>query len=278
MIYHTSHVESGTNLRYLPYHFVFILWFVLKLVSNQGKIYMIVDDIGPITLIGSGDADLATIAVARRLAPMVVAADGGAVAALAAGAVPRAVIGDMDSLPDATRALLDPATVHVVTEQDSTDFEKCLQRLRTPLILAVGFTGDRMDHQLAALTTLVRYPAQRCIVLAPGQIAFLCPPTLTLDLIPDTLVSLYPMGAVTGTSQGLEWPIAGLRFAPDGRVGTSNRAIGPVALTFDAARMLVILPRQTLTLVAAALLAAPDHWPAAPVSDAPPVPWPVPAR
>ncbi len=222
---------------------------------------MIVDVNASITLIGSGDADTATIAAARELAPVVVAADGGAVAALAAGAIPRAVIGDMDSLPEATLALLDPATVHAVAEQDSTDFEKCLQRLRAPLILAVGFTGDRMDHQLAALTTLVRYPAQRCILIAPGQIAFLCPPALSLDLAPGTLVSLYPMGVVTGTSTGLEWPIAGLRFAPDGRVGTSNRAIGRVALTFDSARMLVILPQQALGLASAALLTAPTRWP-----------------
>ncbi len=239
---------------------MFILWSVQNPDRNQGEIAVIVDELAPITLIGSGDADAATIASALALAPVVVAADGGAVAALAAGVVPRAVIGDLDSLPEAIRAQLDPATVHPVPEQDSTDFEKCLQRLRAPLILAIGFTGDRMDHQLAALSALVRYPAQRCIVIAPGQIAFLCPPVLSLPVEAGTLVSLYPLGAVRGTSDGLQWPIAGLDFAPDGRVGTSNCATGPVTLTFDAARMLVILPRQTLPMAVAALLAAPARW------------------
>lgn len=222
---------------------------------------MIVDDLAAITLIGSGDADEATIRAALALAPRVVAADGGAVAALAAGVTPLAVIGDMDSLPASIRARLDPATVHPVAEQDSTDFEKCLQRIRAPLILAVGFTGDRMDHQLAALSALVRHPAQPCIVIGPGQIVFLAPPALTLDVAPGTLVSLYPLGDVGGTSDGLEWPIAGLRFAPDGRVGTSNRATGPVRLRFDAARMLVILPRDALVLAVSALRDAPARWP-----------------
>lgn len=222
---------------------------------------MIVDELEPITLIGSGAADPATIAAARALAPVVVAADGGAVAALAAGVCPRAVIGDMDSLPAALRTRLDPASVHIIAEQDSTDFEKCLQRIRAPVILAVGFTGDRMDHQLAALTALVRYPGQRCVIIAPGQIAFLAPPALTLDLDPGTLVSLYPLGAVTGRSRGLEWPIDGLRFAPDGRVGTSNRATGAVTLGFDAPRMLIILPQQWLAHVVATLARTPQGWP-----------------
>jgi len=68
-----------------------------------------------------------------------------------------------------------------------------------------------------------------------------------LELSPGEVFSLFPMAPVRGTSTGLEWPIAGLDFAPAGRIGTSNRvAASRVELSFDAPGMLVILPRRRL--------------------------------
>jgi len=69
------------------------------------------------------------------------------------------------------------------------------------------------------------------------------------------------MGAVEGRSEGLRWPIGGLNFAPDGRIGTSNAALGPVSLTLTAPKMLVILPEATLETVARRLIATPARWP-----------------
>ncbi len=62
------------------------------------------------------------------------------------------------------------------------------------------------------------------------------------------------MAPVTGQSEGLRWPIDGLAFAPNGRVGTSNAVTGPVALRFDGDGMLVILPRTALPQVIKALM------------------------
>ena len=88
--------------------------------------------------------------------------------------------------------------------------------------------------------------------LAPGATVTLDPPRLTLPLMPGTRVSLYPMGPARGTSQGLEWPIDGILFAPGGRVGTSNRATGLVSLRMEGP-MLVMLPRSCLGTVLTAL-------------------------
>ena len=66
------------------------------------------------------------------------------------------------------------------------------------------------------------------------------------------------MGPVRGlVSEGLRWPVARARAsAPDGRIGTSNLALGgPVRLGFDAPRMLVILPEALLGQVAELLQA-----------------------
>lgn len=214
----------------------------------------------PITLLGGGDANESGLLRALAFAPKVVAADGGARLAVAHRLVPEAVIGDFDSLDNATRAALDPEIFYHIAEQDSTDFDKALRSIQAPLVVGVGFSGARLDHQLAVFNTLVAHPRQRCMVLGPQDFAFLAPPKIQLGLAAGTVVSLFPMGPVTGRSTGLEWPIEGLTFAPDGRVGTSNRALGPVSLQFDAAKMLVILPISEFERAAQALLEEPAHW------------------
>ncbi len=214
---------------------------------------MIVDTSEDVTLLGAGDIADGTLNDALALAPILVAADGAAGRALALGLMPQAVIGDLDSLDAATRARIPPERLHGLAEQDSTDFDKCLRNISAPLVLGVGFAGQRLDHELAAYNALVRLAGHRCILIGPVDICFHAPPRLALDLAPGTRVSLFPMAPVTGRSTGLRWPIGGLHFAPDGRVGTSNEATGPVALEFDGPGMLVILPMAALRPAMAAL-------------------------
>lgn len=117
---------------------------------------LIVEAPEPITLIGGGEIATGALEEALALAPGLVAADGGAAAALAAGYRPQAVIGDFDSLSEDVRAQLPPDSLHPVAEQDSTDFDKALRSIAAPAVLAVGFLGARVDHQLAAFSTLVQ--------------------------------------------------------------------------------------------------------------------------
>ena len=218
---------------------------------------MIVHNDAPVTLVGGGDLSDRDLAAAVRLAPSVVAADGGARACLARGIEPLAVIGDMDSIGAELRAALPAAALHEIAEQDSTDFDKALRNIAAPLVLGVGFLGDRLDHQLAALNTLVRHPGRACVLIGGGDLVFLCPPALRLPLDPGCRVSFFPMGAVEGTSDGLDWPVSGIGFAPDGRVGTSNRAQGEVFVSVTAPKMLMLLPDRTLETVVTALAARP---------------------
>ena len=216
----------------------------------------------PVALVGAGPVDPDDLALAERLTDGFIAADGGAATLLAAGIAPWGVIGDMDSLDPETRAQVPRDLVHAVTEQDSTDFEKCITRIEAPLIFALGFSGGRMDHLLAVFNAMVRHPDRRCIVLGREDIAVVLPASLTLPLPDGTAVSLYPMREVAGTSEGLVWPIEGLTFRPDGQIGTSNRSTDePVALTMSAPGMLLLLPRSNLGVLLAALETAP-RWPA----------------
>lgn len=212
---------------------------------------LVISDRG-VTVIGGGAVAPADLRVALTVAPTLVAADGGADRALALGAPPDWVIGDLDSISPAARRLIPPDLVHHVPEQDSTDFTKCLTRIDAPFVMAVGFAGIRLDHTLAALSTMAVIDRPPVLLLAAEDVVFMAPPRITLPLMPGTRVSLYPMGPAHGTSTGLEWPIEGIDFAPGGQVGTSNIAKGLVTLRIEG-RMLVILPRDTLPTVLTAL-------------------------
>ncbi len=221
---------------------------------------MIVHTSEPITLIGGSKFSRQTLDRALNIAPFVVAADGGANFSLSQGIVPKAVIGDFDSLNETARRLIPQTSLHEISEQDSTDFDKCMRNIQAPLIIAAGFTGARPDHHLAALNTLVRHPQQRCLLIGDEGLVFLAPPAIRLDLSPGCPVSLFPMAAVEGVSDGLHWPIGGLNFAPDGRIGTSNHATGPVHLSFTAPKMLVIVPSDMFTPVVTALQQTQSTW------------------
>ena len=93
-----------------------------------------------------------------------------------------------------------------------------------------------------------------CVLLGAEEVILAAPASgLALPLAAGEVVSLFPLSPVRGRSTGLRWPIDGLDMAPDGRVGTSNRAEGPVTLEVDGPGMLVILPRHCLDLVIRAL-------------------------
>jgi thiamine pyrophosphokinase len=217
----------------------------------------IVQSLQGITLAGGGPFGRRDLNLCLSRAPVVVAADGGADGLLRFGAMPRAVIGDFDSISDAARAGIPKENQYLVPEQATTDFDKALRLVKAPFVLALGFAGARLDHGLAAMNTLVSHADRRCVLIGPSDLAFAAPPRLELLLAPGETLSLFPMAPVTGRSEGLEWPIGGLSFAPAGQIGTSNRVVARrVVLDFDAPGMLVILPRRRLDAAIRALVEA----------------------
>ncbi len=210
---------------------------------------------GPVTLVGGGPVDPGQLAQALALAPEAIGADGGGNVALPGGRAFAAVIGDLDSLSDASGLRARGVPVHEIAEQDSTDLEKCLRSVAAPLVLGLGFLGGRLDHHLAAMNALVRFADRPVVLIGVEDLCFLCPPRFGIDLEAGTRVSLFPMGPVRGTvCEGLRWSVASLAMAPDGVIGTSNIALGgPVRLGFDAPKMLTILPVATLPTVIACL-------------------------
>lgn len=221
---------------------------------------MIVQSTETVSLIGGACVDRSLLEQVLSHAPRVVAADSGADTLLAHGIRPEAVIGDFDSISPKARKSLPEDRLHHIAEQDSTDFDKCLRNIDAPLVLGLGFSGDRQDHQLACYNSLVRHPSRRCVLVGPDDLVFLTPPALHLDLEPGQRVSLFPFGAVEGVSDGLRWPIGGLNLAPDGMIGTSNEALGPVDISVTSPKLLMFVPSACLDAVLRALAETSARW------------------
>ncbi len=207
----------------------------------------IVQSDGGITIIGAGPVDPDQFEAARRIAPILVAADGGANTAQKLGVRADAVIGDLDSLRADTRAVLDAKTIHHVADQSDTDFEKCLARIDAAFVIALGVSFGRLDHGLATVNALYKFRKTPIFVLDKNDVCFLAPQRLDLRLPVGARLSLVPLAPVRGHSHGLKWPIDDVMFSPLGRIGTSNEVDQPkVLLTFDKQRMLVILAARFL--------------------------------
>lgn len=231
------------------------MWSLARFRDNCAIMNPILQFESYVTLLGAGECAASDLAQALELAPVLVAADGGADRALRAGLVPDAVIGDLDSISDQARDRIPADRLIHISEQDSTDFDKALRSVGAPLVLALGMLGPRADHMLAGLNVLVGHPDRRCILVSHSDVVFLAPPRLDLTLPPGARVSLFPMAPVRGTSTGLDWPIDGLEFRPGDRIGTSNRCTdGQVSLTFESPVMLVLLDRAELGAAIAALV------------------------
>ena len=212
-----------------------------------------------VTFLGGGPAAPEDLRRAYALAPRIVAADGGAKHAAPLGLPVTDIVGDLDSLTNSEVWRKSGTRVTQLDEQESTDFEKCLYTIGTELAIGVGFLGRRLDHTLACLRTLIAYGERAVVLMGEGDVVFHAGRRFAIDAAPGERVSLFPMRAVRGrASEGLKWPIGGLNFAPDGVIGTSNLATGgAVVLEFDGPGMLVMLSKDRLEDVAAALLAQP---------------------
>ena len=201
----------------------------------------------PVLLVGNGPVDAGAVALAHPFCPHIVAADGGANAALAHGLKLDATIGDMDSSADDKTPETHGEIIHIAA-QDSTDFEKCLSVINAPLILGIGFLGGRLDHELAALNALVKTP-QSVVLIGEEDLVFKLPEVTKLTLPLGTRISTFPLGPVQGVkSEGLAWPLNGLALAPAGVISTSNHTITPmITLTNPGQPLLCILPRLHLS-------------------------------
>jgi thiamine pyrophosphokinase len=213
-------------------------------------------------LVGDGGAPARAALDAARPgwdadADLVVAADGGATKARAAGLAPDLVVGDGDSLgPDglaAVRAAGIPVELAAI-EKDESDLELAVAaavvRGATRLTILGALGGARFDHALAN-AWLLAHPALvgRVAVLLDDATrvrlldATAGPAKAPLNGAPGDLVSLFPFGvdAVGVTTTGLAYPLRDEPLRSGPARGLSNVRSGPEArVALRAGRLLIV--------------------------------------
>ncbi|RLC60637.1 MAG: thiamine diphosphokinase [Chloroflexota bacterium] len=173
----------------------------------------------------------------------IIAADGGTHHALAVGAIPHVVIGDLDSLSPDEQARVEAAGAQVIRfspRKDETDLELALLhavREGATEIVILAALGGRLDQTIANLLLLAlpELSGLDVRIVEGQQTAFLIHDEALIEGRPGDTVSLIPLGgdAVGVTTEGLEWPLHEdtLRFGP--ARGVSN------VLTAERARVRV---------------------------------------
>ncbi|MGC6412856.1 MAG: thiamine diphosphokinase [Candidatus Puniceispirillaceae bacterium] len=176
-------------------------------------------------LIGGGVAETSWIQHFAA-SSYVVAVDSGLAACLAAGIMPDAVIGDLDSADETqlATARAQQVAIHQIGEQDTTDFEKALTYFSEGDVIALGFLGKRFDHALASIHVLARYPDRSILLLSQYDAMMLKKGSCRLSVPSDSRLSIWPVQPVEFVrSEGLFWPLDGLKMAPGHQIGTSNQ-------------------------------------------------------
>ena len=179
-------------------------------------------------------------------ARLVVAADGGANAALACGVRPDVIIGDLDSITPATRRRFHRSLVIRVARQDNTDLEKALDFLLLRGIREVviaGATGRRLDFTLGNVSLIWRYAGRMRISLeGDGWRAIPLERRASLRARRGTTVSLIPFGRCTGvTLRGLRYPLTRARLRI-GDIAVSNVVTrSPFTISVTTGHMLLVL-------------------------------------
>lgn len=184
-------------------------------------------------LIGNGHTPQAEfLKPLAQQADWVLAADGGADRALAAGVTPDVIIGDLDSVSAEAKKCVRPENLIFVDNQNNTDLEKALDWLLSRGCKAVtltGFMGGRLDFTLGNFLSVFPYARHMQLTFAgPGWKIYPVEKPRRFPCTPGTRVSLIPLKTCSGvTLSGLKYPLKNARL-PFGQTGRtlSNQTTG----------------------------------------------------
>ncbi|MGV8831298.1 MAG: thiamine diphosphokinase [Devosia sp.] len=209
----------------------------------------------PMAIVGGGVVDPALLRELAERGVALVGADGGGDAIGAAGLVPDLIVGDLDSLHDRAGWETRTRVIHI-PEQVTTDFQKALSSTRAPVTLALGMTGRRFDHTLAALSAVLQFaPGRRILIVDEVDVALAVVGAISFSAGIGERVSIHPLVPIRfARSTGLLYPLDGLLLEPGGLLGTSNEGLGgrvEIAPIDDTPWLLILGKDRLWDLVAA---------------------------
>ena len=216
-----------------------------------------------VVVFGGGRADLEALSSAAASADVVIAADSGASAVLAAGASVDIVVGDMDSIDPSVLARIERGGARIErhpTAKDATDLELAIDAAiatGATRVRVIGGHGGRVDQSFANVFILAapRYAememhavldsAQVSVVHGGGAVTF-------VGSVGD-VVSILPMhGDAHGVHTiGLEYPLRHETLPAGTSRGVSNVQIDrEVTVAVGTGTVVVVRPGREVPLSA----------------------------
>ena len=182
-----------------------------------------------------------------------IAADSGLMAAEKAGIKPDWIVGDFDSLPDASSLAACPQDIIIrhPREKDFTDTEIAFSlaiEKGCGEIWLIGGGGGRIDHLFGIRSMFERelFPCRWTTASEDIHCIDAESPKNQIKAVlnKDAIVSVFPLGAGSweASSEGLKWKLSGLPW-DRGFFGLSNAAVdGNFSIIAERGRFMVILP------------------------------------
>jgi thiamine pyrophosphokinase len=170
---------------------------------------------------------------------LVIAADSGASEALRLGYKVDLVVGDMDSIYEATLEAVRAsggAVERHTSDNDATHLELALDRATASgatRIIVAGGGGGRLDHLLGNLTLLAspRFEGVRIDAVFGAATVHVIRGRREIPGEQGRLVSLFALGGPARgvTTTGLRWALADAELSPGSSLGISNEMTEEVA-------------------------------------------------
>jgi thiamine pyrophosphokinase len=178
----------------------------------------------------------------------IIAVDGGLDHCHNMNIRPFEVVGDLDSVTPATLELYrDIPLFRYPSDKDETDLELAIARAgpsSSNHVVVFGATGCRMDHSIANLYLLARYPG--CLTFeSDTEIIFAIEKKCMVATQPGQVISLLPLGeSVQGVqTSGLRWEL-NLATLSNNFLSVSNECIGTqVSISAQTGTLLCYLQR-----------------------------------
>jgi thiamine pyrophosphokinase len=185
----------------------------------------------------------------------IICADGGTRHAMALGARPHLIVGDLDSTEQATLQQYRNEGVSVESyphDKNETDLELAFQRaveLSPKQILVMAALGGRLDQTLANIALLSDAKLSTFDVRLDDGLEeiFLCRDQVQVHGRSGDIVSLIPWRGAASEVQtkNLKWVLAQETLFPDKTRGISNEMIGdPATISISSGLLLVVHRRQ----------------------------------
>lgn len=164
--------------------------------------------------------------------PFLISADGASNKLYKWKIIPNYIIGDLDSIAPKALAYFRKKNVQVrkITEQEHTDFEKCMMfalSKKLNAITVIGYGGKRSDHLLNNFSVMKRYYKKCRIRLIDKEFeVFFAGKVTELECKIGDTISLMAMPKAEGiTTYGLKYPLKNESLEFGIREGALNKAI-----------------------------------------------------